>query len=149
MVPGPEQSSSFPIFTLILHELTITITILCFPFNASQLELVHFSIKIFTGQIYSGSNQRQSFGCCTVAVELSNSNVETTCLNANLKVPKFWFSWRYQYFCLRSRPGSPNVVCPSVSGHVENSDRVTVWLSDQVTKWPSDRVTEWLSDSVT
>ena len=27
--------------------------------------------------------------------------------------------------CLRSRPGSPNVVCQFVRGHVENSDRIT------------------------
>ena len=29
------------------------------------------------------------------------------------------------HICLRSRPRSPNVVRPSVSGHVENSDRMT------------------------
>ena len=28
--------------------------------------------------------------------------------------------------CLRSRPGSPNVVRPSVSSNVENSDQMTV-----------------------
>ena len=60
---------------------------------------------------------------------------------------------RLLYICLRSRPGDPDVVCPSVSqsvsSNVENSDLMTEWPSDKVTQWPSDRVTKWSSDCVT
>ena len=48
--------------------------------------------------------------------------------------------------CLRSRPISPNVVCPLVSVSVSMLKIVTVWLIDRVTKWPSDQVTKWLGD---
>ena len=36
-------------------------------------------------------------------------------------------------FCLRSRPGGPNVVCQSISSNVDTDDQ-----SDRVTELPSD-----------
>ena len=40
-------------------------------------------------------------------------------------------------FCLRSRPGDPNLVCQSVSSNVDTDDH-----SDRVTELPSDQMTE-------
>ena len=57
-------------------------------------------------------------------------------------------SWVYIIYCLRSRPGSPNVTCPSfclfVCRNIEN--RVTEWPCDRVTEWPSDQVTGSFAD---
>ena len=71
-----------------------------------------------------------------------------------LKYPKK--SFRQCYFCLRSRPVDPDVVCLLVSllvAYVEKmmtpSDQVTKWPSDQMTEWPSDQMTEWPSNWVT
>ena len=57
-------------------------------------------------------------------------------------------SWVYIIYCLRSRPGSPNVTCPSFCLFVRRKIEKE-WPSNWVTEWQSDRVTEWPSKQMT
>ena len=61
------------------------------------------------------------------------------------------------YYCLQSRPVSPDVVCSLVSPLVVmlkqrsgwlgwQSDWLTGWPIDQMTRWPTDQMTRWLDD---
>ena len=70
--------------------------------------------------------------------------------------PQLWIilcDFTIYVYCLWSRPGDPDVICPFVRqlarDIIENNNERTEWPSDRVTKWLSDQVTKWLSDSVT
>ena len=57
------------------------------------------------------------------------------------KVSTHWFNI---YCCLRSRPGSPNVVrlfVVMLKTKEWYDDRMTKWLNDQIKKWQNDKMT--------